>query len=99
MNFKRYLRYSEPFYFSGIYKIVKYEYFNCEKCKPYYHAYYLPIDNKNWGDYVGGRPAQHNKRLTLKQCKALCEEHAKTYTPTKAQLKQAEVAREAWLDV
>jgi len=98
MNFKKFIVDGEPFYFSGIYKISRYEYMQGAKVKPYYHAYYLPLGNKNWGDFVGGKSAQQNKMLTLKQCKELCEEHAKEYIPATKQIKQAIVARSKWIN-
>ena len=98
MKFKKYLRNGEPYWFSGIYKIVQYTNFNGEKCKPYYHAYYINyVCSKNWGDYVGGRINQFNKKLTFRQCVNLCTGHKKYYVPSKTELENAEKVRKNWL--
>jgi hypothetical protein len=91
------MRYGKPYWFNGIYKISRYTFDRGYERKPYYHVYY--ITGKNWGDYVGGRPSQYDKHLTFKQCVQLAENHAKTYEPTKQQLKQAEIAMNRWLEV
>jgi len=97
LKFTKEMRYGEPYWFSGIYKISRYEWCNGGPSKPYYHAYHLN-GHKSWGDYVGGRAAQYDKRLTLAECKALCQNHAETYELTPGQLKQASIARAAWIN-
>jgi len=96
MKFETVKAFGENYWFSGVYKITEYHYWNGEEAKPYFHAYYIPPGNKNWGDYVGGSHAQYDKRLSFDQAKQLCIEHAKDYTPTSKQLKQAGIAQAAW---
>lgn len=86
----------QVYWFSGIYKISQYTWFNGAVSDPYYHAYYIRPDQMNWGDYVGGKSAQYGEQLTFDECAALCEEHAKEYQPTKKQLKRAEISRRSW---
>jgi hypothetical protein len=96
MEFEQVTRFDENYWFSGIYKISSYMFHQGYACPRHYHAFYLPPNNKHWGDYVGGREAQYDKTLTFDQVKALCVEHAKSYSPTAKQLKQAEIAKTAW---
>ena len=97
MNFKKHMRYNEPFWFDGIYKIASYTFDRRgSERERYYHVYYLT--GKNWGDYVGGKPSQYDKELTFNECVKLAEEHSKSYTPTKQQAKQAEIAKTRWLE-
>lgn len=93
MKFTIVKRFGETFYFSGIYKICGYVWFNGGKHKRYYQCYHL-ID-KNWGDYCD-RSKQYNKTLTLGEAKQLCIDHAKTYVPSNRQVKNAVIAMEAW---
>jgi hypothetical protein len=97
MKFTKYIRFEQPYWFCGIYKIVRYTWYKGSRCKPYYHAY--RIIGSQWGDYVGGKSAQENKQLSFKQVVKLCEEHANDYTPTKAELKKAEDGRLGWLSI
>lgn len=98
MKFTKYMRSKKPYWFSGIYKIVSYNYHRGERCKRYYHVYI--IESKNWGDYVGGKAAQLGKRLTFAQCVKLAKDHAASgYEPTRKQLKQAEIAKQSWVTV
>lgn len=97
MEFNKVMRFDEPFWFSGIYKITRYTWYNGGACEPYYHAYYIPNGGKNWGNYVGGRIMQYNKKFTLSEAKQMCAEHAKEYTPMSRHIKQATIAQEKWI--
>ncbi len=91
MKFTKQLRFNEPYYFSGMYKIVKYT----NNIKPHYHAYLH--NGTAWGDYVN-RKKQFNEKLSLQECKNLCVEHEKsTGKADKYQLKRADQSRLAWL--
>lgn len=82
-------------YRCGIYKLSRYTWHNNYHVKPYWQAYYIRPDQKNWGDYVSHKD-QYDKMPTLTQCKRLCAEHAKHYEPTKAQLAAADKSWENW---
>jgi len=95
MKFTSRKRFNVTYWFCGVYKISKYRYFNGDKCSAHYQVYYLPANGKNWGNYVAPQH-QHHKQLSYAACVKLADTHAKTYTPTKAQLNQANKAMLAW---
>lgn len=98
MQFEKHYVSGQPYWFCGIYKISKYTWHRGAESKPHYRAYYL-ID-KNWGDSVipqeHGYHKQDNK-YTFDECVKYCKEHAKNYTPSARQLKQAEIAKNKWI--
>lgn len=98
MEFIKKYRFGEPFWFSGIYKISQYTWHRGAESEPHYRAYYL-VD-KNWGDSVIPAEQGHHKadnKYTFEECVHFCEEHAKNYTPSNRQVKQAEIAMNNWV--
>jgi len=98
MKFTKQIRLGEEFWFSGIYKISCYTWFRGYDCDQYYHVYLIQPGCKNWGDYVGGKAAQYDKKLTFDKCVSLCEKHANDYDPLPSQIKQASIAQQTWCD-
>lgn len=96
MKWEKCLRFDEPFWFSGIYKIVQYR-GSLRSPKPVYYQAYQLCDSGSWGDYVE-RFKQQDKYPTFAQCRAMCEAHAKGNPATPARLKQAMRAQSHWLD-
>lgn len=99
MKFEEVKRFGGSFWFSGVYKIVKYDYShnNGGWCNPHYQCYLISPYAKNWGDYVDGAQQGNKSRdFTFEECLKMCEEHAKSYTPEQRQLKQAGIAQAAW---
>ena len=97
MKFNKYTRFNQPYWFSGIYKISQYTWFQGHDCEPYYHIYKAVNSGKQWGNFVGGNSTQMDKKLTFDECVKLAESHAKTYAPTKHELKNAEIAMKSWI--
>lgn len=97
MKFTKKNRYGEPFWFNGVYKIVKYDYSHNRGGwgNEHFQCYIAVNQGKQWGDYVN-RGAQKNKDLTFNECVALCDEHAKTFTPTPRSLENAAASMKAW---
>lgn len=93
-------RFGHPYWFAGIYKISRYEYYgNPARPMPkgeYCYQCYVPI-GKQWGNFVDRSVQGSNDPLTFKQCVELCENHAKANPPDSYALKNAEIAREHFL--
>lgn len=98
MKFKKYLRFHDPYWFSGVYKICRYE--NTERGTKYkYYAYY--ILEHSWGDCVDKSKKEHGYP-TLKAAMDACEVHAKNnpdFATNKRKLIIAEAARQRWLGI
>lgn len=60
-------------WYSGIYKIVRYNRHLDNDHRPAYNAYYKPKGWKNWGNRVDRKTLCYR---TLKQAKAACEVHS-----------------------
>ena len=90
MKFNKMNRFGEPVWFNGIYKIVKYDYSSLRGAwgNPHYHCFLVVNQGKQWGDFVS-RPDQYHKDLTFNECVKLCDQHAKTFQPTKRELENA----------
>ncbi len=98
MIFTKHMRFDEPYYFCGVYKIVKYSFHRGSgKVKAYYQAY--KHNGTAWGDYVN-RSLQHDSRPTLLECKNMCIKHqVDTGTACASQLKAAMKTQTTWLVV
>ena len=97
MKFTEHMRFDEPYWFNGVYKISKYVWFNGGKSEPYFHAYISVNNGRQWGNFVGGYSAQCNRKLTFKQCVELCIKHSKNHKPTKKELINSENAKIRWI--
>ncbi len=68
---------SYQYWIAGVYKIVSYD-------AGRFHAFYIPPDYQNWGEYVSNPPLTDSLGKywpTLKDAQKSCVEHAKTYEP------------------
>lgn len=66
-EWKKLVIFGASYWFSGIYKIVSYDY------PPYYSAYYLRDGDANWGMRV----SEKNQFMVLDQAKNACVKHAR----------------------
>lgn len=88
---------SMTYWFSGIYKIVKYQ-----SNPKIWHCYYLPDGYKNWGENVGqpnrypiGNGMTTKGWPTLLRAQKEAAKHAETYTPKPATAaRAAEIQKE-----
>jgi hypothetical protein len=96
LKWQKMKRFTETFYWSGIYKITSYTYHRGHDVKPYYQVYVLC--STNWGNYVDGSK-QRDKMLTLKECRELAQaHHDENGEPHHSRLKAAQNAMDRWME-
>jgi len=94
LKFTKHFVHRNPFWFSGIYKISKFT--DSKTNRPYYTASYLVYGRSCWGDFVNKKTPHYP---TIKSAKEACDFHSKNYEAKPSQIKQAVIAKAAWLEV
>lgn len=92
MKFEKVTRFNQDYWFSGIYKLVSYQYYRGAQVPTYWVAYYIECGEHNWGTSVN----KVDKMRSFDAVKDDCLKHAATYQPTNSQLKRAKIAQEKW---
>jgi hypothetical protein len=96
MEFKKYLRLNQPYWFCGIYKIGVYAWNDGYQRPPYYQVYKL--SRTKWGNYLEPLK-QHHKTPTFEECVSMAEAHHAEHPAPPERLKAALKARDRWLEV
>jgi hypothetical protein len=90
------VRFGQPHWFSGVYKITSYRWHNNSEV-PVYYQVYRTCASGQWGDFVDAA-LQHHKCPTLAECKAMAEADAKQWPATTRQINKAQTSRDRWMD-